>query len=85
MLALSAVCLSMGFFGQNEARFNTVIDAIMTLFQMMFGKFFYTEMSSSNATLAPFFFYPFVISFYYIVMSFFSVRPTKFELHRRSS
>lgn len=40
---------------------------------MMFGKFFYTEMANSNATLAPFFFYPFIMAFYYIVMSFFSV------------
>lgn len=50
------------------------MDTIMTLFQMMFGKFFYQEMEDANKTLAPIFFYPFIIAFFYIVLSFFSVR-----------
>jgi Polycystin cation channel len=70
---MAAVCLSMGFFGMYEGRFTTLNDTIMTLFQMMFGKFYYTEMEAANSTVAPIFFFPFIIVFYFIVMSFFSV------------
>jgi hypothetical protein len=45
---MAAVSLSMGFFGQYEARFNKVTDTVMTLFQMNFGKFFYNEMEIAN-------------------------------------
>jgi ABC-type transporter lipoprotein component MlaA len=62
----------MSFFGKYEVRFNTVVDGIMTLFQMMFGKFFYGEMEQANVTLAPVFFYPFIVTFNFIVLSFFS-------------
>jgi hypothetical protein len=41
ILAMAAVCLSMGFFGMYENRFTTLNDTIMTLFQLMFGKFYY--------------------------------------------
>lgn len=41
---------------------------------MMFGMYSYPDMVDANATLAPIYFYPFMIVFYYIVMSFFSVK-----------
>lgn len=74
ILAMAAVCLSMGFFGMYENRFTTLNDTIMTLFQLMFGKFYYKEMEDANSTGAPIFYFPFIIVFYFIVMSFFSVR-----------
>jgi hypothetical protein len=40
-IKMAAVCLSMGFFGMYENRFTTLNDTIMTLFQLMFGKFYY--------------------------------------------
>jgi hypothetical protein len=69
---MAAVCLSMGFFGQYEDKFSTVENTIMTLFQMMFGKFFYDEMEHANADLTPLFYFPYIIIFFFIVLSFFS-------------
>jgi len=40
---------------------------------MMFGKFFYDDLKAANPTLAPLFFFPFTIVFFFIVMNFFSV------------
>lgn len=66
------MCMSMGFFGISEKRFSSMNDTIMTLFQMMFGNIYYSEMEAANGELAPVFFYPFLIAFNYIVLSFFS-------------
>lgn len=41
---------------------------------MIIGKLFYDEMEDANEVLAPIFFYPFMIIFYYIGMNMFSVK-----------
>lgn len=39
---------------------------------MMFGKFFYEKMNDANSSLTPLFYFPYIIIFYFIVLSFFS-------------
>ena len=68
------MCLCMGFFGLNVGRFSTMTGTIMALFQQMVGSIFYTDMAAGNPSLAPIVFYIFMIMFFFIIMSFFSVR-----------
>lgn len=39
---------------------------------MNFGKFQYNKMEQANQTLVPFFYFPYIIVFFFIVMSFFT-------------
>ncbi len=73
---MAATCVSIGFFGNHETRFMDVRSAIMSMFQMMMGKFYFKEMQDSNSSLAFVYFIPFVLIFFYIVINFFSVNPT---------
>eukprot|EP00347_Sterkiella_histriomuscorum_P005839 403355073 len=72
ILGISAMVCGIGFFGQEEARFYNPNAAIMTLFQMMFGKFYYSEMAQANQSVAPLFFIPYILLFYFIIINFFS-------------
>lgn len=68
---IGAVCTGMGFFGPHSARFSSINNTVMTLFQMAFGEPYLEEMLNSNLQLAPVFFYIFTIIFYFVVMRFF--------------
>lgn len=50
-----------------------VRSALMSLFQMMMGKFYFKEMKDSNSAVAFIYFIPFVLIFFYIIINFFSV------------
>jgi|LauGreDrversion4_2_1035121.scaffolds.fasta_scaffold25136_6 hypothetical protein len=39
---------------------------------MNFGKFQYDEMEQANPTLVPYFYFPYIILFFFIVMNFFT-------------
>lgn len=70
--------LAIGFFGHQEYRFMNVNNTMMTLFQMIIGKFYFKSMERANPIFAPIFFYPYIIIFYYISMNFFSVKNPNF-------
>ncbi|CDW74117.1 polycystic kidney disease 2-like 1 [Stylonychia lemnae] len=72
ILGMSAMCVSIGFFGQHEERFMNANASIMTLFQMMFGEVEFQKINAANSFLAPIFFILFILAFFYIIINFFS-------------
>ncbi len=72
-MGISSTTMSIGFFGHKKERYSSFQDAMMSLFQMLFGKYFYSDMQEANNKLAIIYVLPCIVIFFYIVMQFFSV------------
>mmetsp|Transcript_3265 Transcript_3265/g.7652 ORF Transcript_3265/g.7652 Transcript_3265/m.7652 type:complete len:1587 (+) Transcript_3265:212-4972(+) len=68
------------FFGTKMGNFSSVEDSVLEVYEMVLGQYSFSTLAAADATMAPVFFFPFLILFYYILMNvFFAVMDKNFQ------
>ena len=67
-------------FGSHNVNFVSVSSSVLEVYEMILGNYGYDVLSRADATMAPFFFFPFLLLFYYLLMNvFFAIMDKNFQ------
>ncbi|CAD7929194.1 unnamed protein product [Amoebophrya sp. A25] len=68
------------FFGTQNGNFVSISSSILEVYEMILGNYGYATLAAADASMAPFFFFPFLMLFYYLLMNvFFAVMDKNFQ------
>ncbi|CAD7941272.1 unnamed protein product [Amoebophrya sp. A120] len=68
------------FFGRYHKEFSNLSDGLLEVYEMILGNYAFSLLSAADPTMAPVFFFPFLMLFYYLLMNvFFAVMDKNFQ------